>query len=341
MIDEKYYNISKENLTKSDFWTNKLYNNAYEKVKNRKYPLVIPSYNRPNSIMMKYIHDNTDFNEPWDIYFVVRKSQIHDYEENIYFKEMPFVKLLSFEDHLIDDAGKVRMKIIEFFNDKEEALIFMDDDITNLTYTVPFRRDSGANISLAVSQKFAKINFARILAMWQIAMEKAIELNDKLIISCPMIAGFSWAEDYCDSEISIKYMSGAQVACFCINLKNCKTYDINFRTNVGNGHEDKDFVIRSILAGCATAEFRWLAYSCSSMGTDYLNLSVKERMEKQHDEMYNNFHDLDFVKFIIDRNNFKNVRINWNKATKYYNKINGTDINRKNNTRDLSKILNL
>lgn len=341
MIDEKYYHIKKEDLVKSDFWTNKLYNTAYERVKNRKYPLVIPSYNRPNSIMMKYIYNNTDFNEPWDIYFVVRKSQEEEYKQNEYYKQMSFVNILSFDDELINDAGKVRMKIIEYFCNKKEALIFMDDDITNLTYTVPFRRDSGANISLAISQKFFKFNFARILAMWQVAMEEAVKENDKLIISCTMIAGFSWAEDYCDSEISIKYMSGAQVACFCINLNNCMKYDVNFRTNVGNGHEDKDFVIRAILKGCATAEFRWLAYSCGSMGTDYLNLAVKERMEKQHDEMYNNFHDLDFVKFIVDRNDFKNVRINWSRATKYYNKINGTDINRKNNTRDLSKILNL
>ena len=339
MIEDRYYNHTKSELLDTDFWTNRLYECAYDRVKNRKYPLIIPSYNRPNNLMIKYIYNNTDANEPWDIYFLVRESQQEQYENNEYFKKLDYVKTLPFKDEEINDIGKVREKAVEYFKNKAECIIMMDDDVQGLSYTVPFMRPSGGKISLYVSEKACnkKINFSRIIEMWQVAMEEAIKINDRLIISCPMISGFSWAEDYCDSIKALKFMSGAQVCCICINVDNCIKYDVNFRTAVNNGHEDKDFVIRAVLAGCATAEFRWLAYQCASMGTDLRNVAVKERMSQQHDEMYNNFKDVDFVKYIIDRNDFKNVRINWNKATKYYNSLTGDNINKDNNAYDITK----
>ena len=64
-------------------------------------------------------------------------------------------------------------------------------------------------------------------------------------------------------------------------------------------------------------------------------------MAQQHDEMYANFSDVDFVKWIVDRNDYKNVRINWNKATKAYNKLSGENITKDNNKYDLSSILGL
>ena len=105
--------------------------------------------------------------------------------------------------------------------------------------------------------------------------------------------------------------------------------------------EDKDFVIRALLKGCMTAEFRWLAYCCPSMGEDLLNTSVKDRMSQQHDEMKANFGDVEFVKWIKDRNDYKNVRINWNAATKHYNALTGSNITKANNKYNLAEILEL
>jgi hypothetical protein len=344
MIDEKYYNIPKEKLTESDYWTNKLYNMAYERVKDRKYPLIIPSYNRPDNRMTKYIYEHTIDSEPWDIYVVVRASQKEAYENAEYFKKCNGkVKLLAFPDKDIDDLGKVRVEVVKYFTDKVDCVLMMDDDVNDIAYTAPYTRASGAKISVSITDKFVgkTMNFSRIMAMWQVAMEETIKIHDNVIISCPMIAGFSWAPDFCDPELSLKVMSGAQACCMCVNLNACKKYDINFRTNKGNGHEDKDFTIRAIQKGCMSAEFRWLAYYSDGLGTDFLNSGIAERMAKQHDEMYANFKDVDFVRWIIDRKGLKNVRINWSRATKYHNKLTGDDINKNNNRYNLAEILNL
>lgn len=342
MINEKYYEVTNlADAANTDFWTNKLYNIAYDKVKNHKFPLVIPSYNRPNNKITQYISEHIIDSEPWDIYVAVRESQKDLYENDEYFKKCKCIKTLAFPDDEINDAGKVRGKIVEHFIGKANGLFMMDDDVFDLTYTTPFKRSSGNKISAAMTDKARKENFSRTLAMWQVAMEETIKLHDNVIITCPMIAGFSWPEKYCDPSLGIKIISGAQVCCLGINLNACDKYKINFRTSIGNGHEDKDFVIRAILKGCITAEYRWLAYSCPSMGKDFLNTGVKERMAKQHDEMYANFKDVPFVKWIVDRNDYKNVRINWNAATKFYNDLTGSHITKDNNKYDLSNLLNL
>lgn len=343
MIDSKYYDIaSLTEVANTDFWTNKLYNKAYEMVSTRKkFPLVIPSYNRPHNKITEYILDHITPEEPWDIYVAVRKSQQADYEADENFKKIPCMHTLPFEDDLINDAGKVRGKIVEYFTDKVDGLFMMDDDVFDFAYTAPFKRPSGSKISVAVTDKVRKENLGRLLAMWQVAMEETMKLHDNVIITCPMIAGFSWAESFCDSELSLKMMSGAQVCCLGINTKACKKFDVNFRTSKGNGHEDKDFVIRALLKGAMTAEYRWLTYSCPSMGKDFLNTGVKERMAQQHDEMYANFKDVEFMRWIVDRNDYKNVRINWNRATKYYNNLTGSNITKENNKYDLAAILGL
>ena len=343
MIDSKYYDI-KEKIEESDFWTNKLYNMAYERVKDRQYPLVIPSYNRPDNKMTKYIYEHTIDEEPWDIYVVVRASQKEMYEQAEYFKKCNGkIKLLPFPDETINDLGKVRVETIKYFSGKKDCIFMIDDDTLDITYTVPYTRKSGAQISMSVTDKFIghNTNFARILAMWQVAMEETLKKHDNVIISCPMIAGFSWAPNFCDPENSLKIMSGAQACCMCINVKACNKYDITFRTNKGNGHEDKDFVIRAIQKGCMTAEYRWLAYYSDGLGTDFLNSGIAERMAKQHDEMYANFKDVDYVKFIIDRKGLKNVRVNWSRATKFYNNLTGENINKTNNKFNLAEILGL
>ena len=340
MIDQKYYDITdKTQLDKSDYWTNKLYNMAYDRVKDRKFPLIIPSYNRPDNKITNFIYEHTREDEPWEIYVITRQTQQQAYEDNETFKKCPGIHTLAFPDDEINDAGKVRKRAVEYFMDKADCIFMMDDDVHDFAYTVPYRRESGSDISISMTDKVRgeKTNFSRLLAMWQVAMEETIKKHDNVIITCPMIAGFSWAPDFCNSDLGIKIMSGAQVCCLGINLKACKKYDMNFYQSKGNGHEDKDFVIRALLAGCVTAEFRWLAYQCASMGTDLRNVAVKERMSQQHDEMYNNFKDVDFVKYITDRNDFKNVRINWNKATKYYNSLTGDNINRDNNAYDITK----
>lgn len=321
MIDDKYYSVKKEDLGTTDFWTNRLYREAYEKVKDRKFPIVIPSYNRPENLFLQWVNDTFTEDETWPIYIVVRASQKEQYEQSKYVVGKDYIHITAFEDSRIDDIGKVRKTIVEHFSKTEKCVFMFDDDITNFGYTVPFKREkTGTNISFSYKPESP----ARVFAMWQYAMEKASEIRNDLIISCAMIAGFNWIDQFCDEDEGLRFMSGPQTLAVCINLDTFKKFDINYRTMKGNGHDDIDMLIRALQAGATTAEFRWLSYCSPGIGTDILYFnSVRERFALQYQEMYNNFHDVDFVKWKHakeDKPNSKdNVGINWRRAIKYHN----------------------
>lgn len=318
MIDSKYYLATKENITESDFWTNKLYNKAYDVVKDRKFPIVIPTYNRPENKFIQWATSTFTDDENWPIYLVVRESQVEQYEASPYVKDFDYVHVIGFTDSEIDDIGKVRKKIVEHFSKTEDCVFMFDDDITGFTYTAPFKRASGSNISMSVKPK----STARVFAMWQLAMETAMSKRDDLIISNAMIAGFNWMPDFCDEEQSIRFMSGPQTLAVCINLKTFNKYNLNYRTLIGNGHDDVDLLIRALLAGCTSCEFRWLSYQSPGIGTDILNFaSVEQRFKQQYDEMYAHYSEVDFVKWKHAKNGkqLDNVGINWRRAIKYHN----------------------
>ena len=321
MIESRYYDVKREDLTKTDFWTNRLYNEAYDIVKDRKFPIVIPSYNRPENTFCRWATKTFKPNETWPIYVVVRASQADQYRESKYIKGYNFIQVLPFEDSEIDDIGKVRKKIIEHFSQTERCVFMLDDDNIKLSYTVPFQRDTGSKVSLSVKNIE---NTARLFAMWQVAMEKAMEVRDDLLISTAMIAGFNWQDKFCDEEESIRFMSGPQVCTVCVNLDTFKKYNLNYKTIVGNGHEDLDLLIRALQAGCTTAEFRWLSYYNPGVGTDLLNFeSVEKRFTQQYQEMYDHYGDVDFVKWKHAKNgkSLDNVGINWRKAIEYHNNV--------------------
>lgn len=319
MIESKYYDFKRDEVLTTDFWTNRLCDKAYDIVKERKFPIVIPTYNRPENKFIQWATSSFTEEENWPIYLVVRKSQVATYEESKYVKGFDYVHVLGFEDDEINDIGKVRKKIVEHFSTSEQCIFMFDDDITKFSYTVPYKREkSGSNISLSVQPESP----ARVFAMWQLAMETAMSLRDDLIISNAMIAGFNWIDKFCDEDMSIKFMSGPQTLAVCINLDNFKKYSINYRTLVGNGHDDIDMLIRAIMAGCTACEFRWLSYYSPGIGTDILGFeTVEKRFTQQYNEMYAHYSDLDFVKWKHAK--LDNVGINWRRAIKYHNELDG------------------
>lgn len=322
MIDEKYYELDREGVISSDFWTNRLYEVAYSKVGDKKYPIVIPSYNRPENGFCKWATARFDPNETWPIYIVVRDSQVKQYEESKYIKGYDYIKVVGFPDSEIDDIGKVRKKIVEHFSKTESCIFMLDDDLTRFTYTVPYKRESGAKISLSLTKEIESP--ARVFAMWQLAHERAILLRDDLITSAPMIAGFNWETSFCDEAQSLRFMSGPQSLAVCLNLKTFDKYNINYRSIIGNGHDDIDLLIRALLAGCTTCEFRWISYFNPGIGTSILNFeSVEKRFAQQYQEMYDNFHDVDFVKWKHSKGGkaLDNVGVNWARAIKYHDEV--------------------
>lgn len=318
MIEDKYYNIDKENLTKSDFWTNELYRTAYNNIEEKdRCPLVIPSYNRPENIISKYIFEYTKDDEQWPVVFVVRESQEVDYKESYYIKNNSNIYIISFPDKEINDIGKTRAKIVDYFKAKSFPFIFIsDDDNFKFFYSLPFTRSTGTRISYYYHDNNS---FPRFMAMWQTAMQQAVDYRNNVIISCPMIAGFSWVDKFCDIDLSIKYVSGPQVALTCLNMNAIRESGLNYKTIKDNGHEDKDFLIRALLDGYITAEFRWLTYFNGGMKNELLKTSsIEERFKQQYEEMRKNFPDVEFIKWITNKKLY-NVGIHWSRALKYHN----------------------
>ena len=325
MIDNKYYDYKKEDLMNSDFWTNEFYRKVEGLIKyDDKFPIVIPTYNRPENGFIKYATSHMYNGNTWPIFLVVRKSQEQMYNESKYVKDFDYVTVLAFDDNEIDDIGKVRKKIVEYFSEKYRFIFMLDDDIDKIVYTVPFKRESGSKVSLSLIPSYGyKVDMANVFAMWQLAMLHSSTLVKDLILSCTMVQGFSWDEKFCDSETSLRFMAGPHTLVTCLNLDVFKKKNLNYRTIRGNGHDDIDLLIRALLAGCTTCEFRWITFYNPGAGTSMLDFdSVKERFTKQYEEMKSNFGDISFIKW-RNRKDIPNVGINWNDAIDYHNSLGG------------------
>ena len=309
----KRNSVTTEELLEIDCWSNKLYEEAYDIVKDRLYPVVIPTYNRPNCNFLKWVNEIMQPGYEYPIYLVVRQSQKDLYESSEYVKYKDYVHVKTFPDELINDIGKVREQIVNAFSKKYECVFMFDDDITNFCHSVPYVRSNGEPKAQGVKSN----NFGKTMAMWQVAMEYAVKKYD-VVFSTGMMQGFSWVPDFINVNSSIRILSGLPTLAVCVNLRKLKESNLNYRTIIGNGHDDIDLLIRCLQKGLLTAEFRWMTYSSPGIGTDILHFNtVTERFTKQRDEMYNNFKDVPFVKWVHVRG-LDNVGINWRKVLDEY-----------------------
>lgn len=305
--------VTAEELLAVDCWTNKMYDQCYDIVKDRLYPVVIPTYNRPNCNFLKWVTTIMQKDYEWPIYLVIRQSQKDLYEASEYVKFNSYVHIKAFPDNMIDDIGKVREQIVNAFSKQFDCVFMFDDDITNFCHSVPWVRSNGEPKAQGVKSD----NFGKTMAMWQVAMEYAIKKYD-VVSSTGMMQGFSWVPDFIDVKSSMRILSGLPTLAVCINLKKLKELNLNYRTIIGNGHDDLDLLIRYLQKGALTAEFRWMTYSSPGIGTDILHFNtVHERFEVQQKEMYENYKDVPFVKFYTPRG-LPNVGIYWNKLIDFY-----------------------
>ena len=305
--------VTTEELLQVDCWSNKLYENAYDIVKDRLYPVVIPTYNRPACGFLKWVNDIVVPGYEYPIYLVVRQSQKELYEASEYVRYKDYIHVKAFPDEMIDDIGKVRQQIVNAFSKKFECVFMFDDDITNFCHSVPWHRSNGEPKAQGVKSN----NFGKTMAMWQLAMEYAVKKYD-VAFSTGMMQGFSWVPDFINVEQSMRILSGLPTLAVCVNLRKLKENDLNYRTIIGNGHDDIDLLIRCLQKGLLTAEFRWMTYSSPGIGTDILHFNTaQERFTQQQKEMYENFKDVPWVKWVHVRG-LDNVGINWRKVLEEY-----------------------
>lgn len=207
-----YPDIDYENDSNKIWWTRRLCDYAWNEVKDRKFPITIPSYNRFNPNILNGMLKDMDDEYNYPIFIFVRESQKDEYEKNI---NHPFVTIVSFPDNLINNAGAVRRAILKWsYTHGYESIFSFDDDLLNIQITEKGFTGSGELKSKVVPD----MNICKVLAAWQLAMEHAENLYD-VVLSGAMPMGFSWKQEYCFKDQSMLLYRGNLNQAVCINVK--------------------------------------------------------------------------------------------------------------------------
>lgn len=312
------------------WWTDRMYKECYDIVKDRKFPVTIPGYNRPSLPTLWNLRVN-EYNEDcnWDFYVIVRESQREMYEEAT--KDFKYVTIKSFPDEIINNAGAVRRTTQKWLYSKGVKATFqMDDDVSSLSYTRAGLKEDGVPKSDYVNHSIKRnpeFNSARVFAMWQVAMEKAMA-SDNVLISCGQQIAFSWKDDYCLSSKSYRLMRGPMTQVVCFNIEGLMNEKIFHNNNADVGFDDIDFTLRVIESGNRACCFPWLVYGCEALGggngDQVSEDKLKARFKSNQDKLKSIHDSKPYVSFRPKRN-LDQVCIKWNSARKYCAELNGYD----------------
>ena len=280
-----------------EWWTNTLYKEAYNKVKDRKVPFTIISYNNPKVPTLKNfkVHEMTDECN-WPFIIFVRDSQKELYEQSL--SKYKYVTVVSFPDTLIGSAGATRRASQKWLYQQGYPIAFQgDDDCTQLTYNVPGVQLNGQ----PKSQYVGHVEIARVLAMWQLAMEHAIK-SDNVYLSCSMPCGFSWKPDYCCSFGSYLISRGDFTNIICWNVRGLVESRIFYQDNSICGLDDKDMEIRVIESGHNLCNFPWLINGGDPMSSGQDLAYLQNRFQKCQDLLRDLHGHLPWLAFREKRN---------------------------------------
>jgi len=302
----KRQSIDYAGLIKNDFWTNHFYNKAYDVVKDRKWPIVIPSYNRPDNLFIKWANNFMTEEKNYPIIFVVRKSQEEMYKNAEYIKGKSWISILAFEDDKIDDIGKVRKAIVAELHNKYPIIFMSDDDVSTICHSIYRLMESGSEKSQAI--RIA--DGSQVMAMWQIGMEYGMKKYN-MVMSSGLTQGFSFMKPFSDVETSICLMKGLPTNICCLDIQTIFNNGINFGSIKQVGHDDLDLLIKCLDKKLIVGSFQWLTYSTAPIGTTCFCFdTVQKRFTYQQQQMIQNHGDKAWVKAVNNRD-LDNIGINW------------------------------
>ena len=308
------------------FWTEELYEKAYDIVKDRKFPIVIPSYNRPDPIVIKkYFNDFTEeYN--WPVWFIVRDSQKNEYSK--YLNENKYIKLVSFPDDQINDFGKVKMKCLTYAYDQGYKRIFsMDDDMYSLGINTKTLTRTGNYAARPIKstdyEKYEPIknnlneiietnekynpskycNSSKFFAVWQLASEICFDKYNALIVF-PNIKSYSWPLDNIDEEASVRLICGKSPA-HCLNVEEIIKRPYKYESDRAVGFSDLDFMINLYENKDISCQLPWLYYE---MPDDYMSVqnyewfkNLDERLEKSTEVLFSKHPNTIFIERIFKK----------------------------------------
>lgn len=308
-----------------EWWTDTLAKHAYDIVKDRKFPVTIPAYNRPSAPTLRNLGlINMTEDKNWEFILITRESQREMYLEAT--KQYKYVTIKSFPDEIINNAGAVRRETMKWLNSEGILGTFqMDDDVSMISYSHAGRKGDGYPKSAYVTGT----NICDVLAMWQIASEKAFSIDNSLI-TCGQQVAFSWKVEYCRSNESYCRMCGPMTQVVCFNVKRLNELQLFHNNNADVGFDDIDFTLRVIESGNQTTCFPWLVYGCEALGGGEGNIVPKDILQARFTKNQNTLKSLHqtkpYVNFRVKRD-LDQVCINWANSRKYYAEKHGLDKN--------------
>lgn len=312
----KEYDYEGDSVKDYKWWTTEFYEKAYDIVKDRKFPVTIPCYNRPSAPTLHNLGlANMTEELNWPFILFVRESQYDMYYEAT--KQFKYVTIKTFPDEVINNAGAVRRTGQKWLYSQGYVGTFqMDDDVSTITYTVAGRKKDGRPKSSYVTGT----NICKVLAMWQIASERAFAI-DNAMITCGQQIAFGWKMEYCRSNESYAFMRGPMTQVVCFNIKGLCENNLYHRNNADVGFDDIDFTLRVIESGNSTACFTWLNYGCEALGGgegNKVEKSVLQERFKRNQDKLRALHEAEpYVSFRVKRD-LDQVCIVWSAARKYY-----------------------
>ena len=232
----------------------------YEKVKDmdmQLYPICVPTYNRPNPVIMKSLEA---FPELPIILFIRNDRE----QKKLYSKWRKKCKIVLLDD--VHDLGETRAAIINWCIDNHISRIYMmDDDVNKLDYLYPHETPGGT-----MCMRASRLNaggkciglYPPALKMWQYMISKC---DKRLTIAAPAYRPDSWHMKNKDAELV--YNHGVCSQCVYINVHNLYKHKINYSCNAEYGVEDYVLQFRAMTAGLLTCTFTDLMYDCPAINS--------------------------------------------------------------------------
>ena len=293
----------KEALFKKDgnYWTYDFYEFA-PKFIDDKIPIVVPSYNDyKKNLFIEQVRNN-EAND-WPIYIVVRKSQYNDYVE--YTKDIESISIVEFEDNLIDDIGKTRREIVNYFSDRYNYIFMLDGDVFPVL-KVMSHYENRSRLSFDKS----KNKLENLFSMWQLAHYNIVSKFDKCW--CTYLYINDMVFNPCYGEELSYTVGGLPACCTCIDLFKIKESGINYKSIKDTGHDDIDLAIRLMDYGLFPISIKFLCSlmrPISNMGFD----SIDDRLDYQNEKLYDLYGDTNKY---LSLNSKNRININYKKFVK-------------------------
>lgn len=213
-------------------------------------PIFVPSYNRPNPIILQHLDVEPDLK----IVLCIRREQ---YEMYKHWEGRVYSIMLLDNVH---EIGETRKQIIEKIGDAYDHIFMFDDDVNRIDYVLPSVTSGGKQ-----AMRRAGIHYNRpedrwtdLLKLW---MYYLLEINNpNIAISSPLYRPNSWHMKNANAPMKIN--NEACIQCVWLNLRFMRKHNINYRPNYECGNEDYALQFEIMSAGGLAVTIVDMLYEC-------------------------------------------------------------------------------